>query len=178
MTTRLIRLATPADRAAIDAIYAHYVRHSTCTYAEVVESDDERRAWFEAHGPRHPITVLEDSGTVLGWASLSPWKSRSAYRWSVELSIYLHPDVLHRGLGRELMADLIARAEALGYRALIGGVSADQAASLRLHERFGFEKVAHLREVGFKFGRWLDVVYLERLLRGPADAESAAGGAR
>lgn len=175
MSPRTIRLATPADRTAIDAIYAHYVRTSTCTYTEVVETDDERRAWFESHGPHHPITVLEESDEVLGWASLSPWKSRSAYRWSVELSIYLRPDVLHRGLGRELMADLIARAEALGYRALIGGVSADQTASLRLHERFGFEPVAHLREVGRKFGRWLDVIYLERLLRGPADAADEGG---
>lgn len=167
MSTRIIRLAVPADRGAIDAIYAHYVRTSTCTFEETVEPDESRRAWFDAHGPAHPLTVIEDQGEILGWASLSPWRSRSAYRHSVELSVYVRPDWLHRGLGRELMADLIARAEALGHRALLGGVSADQAASLRLHERFGFEKVAHLRDVGFKFGRWLDVVVMERLLPGP-----------
>lgn len=176
MSIRTLRLAVAADRPAIDAIYAHYVRTSTCTFAESVESDDARAAWFEAHGPRHPITVLEADGEVLGWASLSPWKSRSAYRHSVELSIYVRHDSLHRGLGRELMADLIARAESLGYRALIGGVTSEQTASLRLHERFGFESVARFRDVGFKFGRWLDVVYLERLLSGPRDA-SGGGGA-
>ncbi len=164
MSARRIRLATSADRPAIDAIYAHYVRTSTCTFEEQVESDDERRAWFESHGPAHPVTVLEADGELLGWASLSPWKSRSGYRHSVELSIYLRPESCHRGLGRELMADLIARAEALGYHALIGGVSADQTASIRLHERFGFERVAHFRETGYKFDRWLDVVYLERRL--------------
>lgn len=167
MSTRIIRIAAPADRAAIDAIYAHYVRTSTCTFEEQVESDEARRAWFDAHGPAFPITVLEHDGTILGWASLSPWKSRSGYRHSVELSIYLRPESCHQGLGRELMADLVARAEALGYHALIGGCSADQAASIRLHERFGFEKVAHFRETGLKFGRWLDVVYLQRILGAP-----------
>jgi len=167
MTHRSIRIARPADRAAIDAIYAHYVRTSTCTYQEQVESDEARAAWFAAHGPVHPITVMEEAGTVVGWGALSPWRERSGYRFAVELSVYLRPESCHQGRGRELLADLVARAEALGYHAILGGVSADQAASLRLHERSGFTRVAHLREVGHKFGRWLDVVYFQRLL-GPA----------
>jgi L-amino acid N-acyltransferase YncA len=164
MSARTIRVARAEDRAAIDAIYAHYVRTSTCTYAEQPDSDDERRAWFESHGPSHPVTVIEERGVVLGWASLSPGKTRSGYRHSVELSVYLRPESCGQGLGRELLADLVARAEALGHHAILGGVSADQAASLRLHESMGFTRVAHFRETGFKFGRWLDVVYFERLL--------------
>ncbi len=156
-----IRLAIPADRGAIDAIYAHYVRTSTCTYQEEPESDAVRRAWFEAHGERYPLTVLERDGEILGWASLSPWKDRSAYRFTCELSVYLREDVRGQGHGRLLLADLIERATALGYRVLIGGISADQAASIRLHERLGFTRVAHFHETGFKFGRWLDVVYYE-----------------
>ncbi len=167
MSHRSIRIARPADRAAIDAIYAHYVRTSTCTYAEEPDSDEVRKVWFDAHGPAHPVTVMEEDGAILGWGALSPWKERSGYRHSVELSVYLRPESCHRGLGRELLADLVARAEALGYHAILGGISADQAPSIRLHERMGFTRVAHLREVGFKFGRWLDVVYYQRVL-GPA----------
>lgn len=164
MSPTSIRIARESDRATIDAIYAHYVRTSTCTYAEEPDPDDVRRAWFEAHGPRHPITVIEAEGAVVGWGSLSPWKDRSAYRHTVELSVYLAPDWCGKGLGRELLADLVERATALGYHAIIGGISADQAPSIRLHEALGFTRVAHFRETGFKFGRWLDVVYYERLL--------------
>ncbi len=164
MSHRSIRIARPADRGAIDAIYAHYVRTSTCTYQEQVESDAQRAAWFDAHDSAHPITVLEEDGEIVGWASLSPWRERSGYRYSVEFSIYLRPESRHRGLGRELLGDLIGRAETLGYHSLIGGVSSDQAESIRLQERFGFTRAAHLREVGFKFGRWLDVIYFQRLL--------------
>ena len=159
-----IRLATPADRGAIDAIYHHYVRTSTCTYQEEPDSDDARRAWFDAHGERHPITVLDQAGEVLGWASLSPWKERSGYRFTCELSVYLRDDARGRGFGKRLLADLIERATALGYHSLIGGVSSEQTASVRLHESMGFTKVAHFQETGFKFGKWLDVVYYQRKL--------------
>jgi phosphinothricin acetyltransferase len=159
-----IRLAKPDDRAAIDAIYNHYVRTSTCTYAEEPEPDEVRRAWFDAHGERHPITVLERAGEVLGWASLSPWKDRSGYRFTCELSVYLRDDARGRGHGRRLLADLIERATALGYHVIIGGISSDQAPSIRLHERMGFTQVAHFVETGFKFGRRLDVLYYQRRL--------------
>ena len=159
-----IRLASIADLPAIDAIYDHYVRTSTCTYQEEPDHPDVRRAWFEAHGERHPITVLERAGEVLGWASLSPWKTRSGYRFTCELSVYLREHARGQGHGRRLLADLVERATALGYHTIIGGISADQAPSIRLHESMGFTKVAHFTQSGFKFGRWLDVVYYERRL--------------
>jgi phosphinothricin acetyltransferase len=159
-----IRLATLADLPAIDAIYDHYVRTSTCTFQEDSDPPEKRRAWFEAHGERHPVTVIERSGQVLGWASLSPWKERSGYRFSCELSVYLRDDARGQGHGKRLLADLVERARALGFRAIIGGVSGDQDASIRLHESMGFTRVAHFKETGFKFGRWLDVLYFERQL--------------
>lgn len=163
MEAGTIRLARTSDRPAIDAIYHHYVRTSTCTFQE--EPDEaERTAWFESHGERHPITVLEQGGEILGWASISPWRSRSGYRFSCEWSVYLREDVRGRGLGKRLLADLIERATALGFHVMIGGAAADQAASIRLHESMGFTKVAHFHETGFKFGRWLDVIYYERRL--------------
>lgn len=159
-----IRLATAADLPAIDAIYDHYVRTSTCTYQEEPDHPDVRRAWFAAHGERYPVTVIERAGEVLGWASLSPWKERSGYRYTVELSVYLRDDVRGHGLGRRLLADLVERATALGYHAILGGASSEQAASIRMHESLGFTRVAHFLETGFKFGQWLDVVYHEKQL--------------
>ena len=168
MESATIRRARPEDRAAIDAIYEHFVRTSTCTYDERPGTDEARRAWFESHGERHPITVLEDAGAILGWAALSPWRERSGYRFTVELSVYVRDDARGRGHGARLLADLVERATRLGYHTLIGGISADQEASIRLHERLGFSRVAHFRQTGFKFGRWLDLAFYQLILRTPA----------
>jgi L-amino acid N-acyltransferase YncA len=161
-----IRLATSADLPAINDIYNHYVAHSTCTFQTEPETPADRRAWFDHHGPAHPVTVAEDplTGQVLGWSCLGEFKSRCAYRMTVENSVYIRHDLHGRGLGRMLLTDLIARAAALGHRSIIGIIAADQPASLALHEKLGFQKVAQLRQVGFKFDRWIDTVYVQRML--------------
>ena len=159
-----IRLATTNDLEAINAIYNHYVCHSTATYQESPDTLEDRRAWFARHGQRHPVTVAQDAGQIAGWGSLSPFHPRSAYRFTVENSVYLHPDQLGRGVGTLLLADLIERAEAIGYRSVIALIDAEQPASIRLHERFGFARCADLREVGLKFGRWLDVIFMQKML--------------
>ena len=159
-----IRLATEADLPSINEIYNHYVAHSTCTYQEDPSTLDERRAWFAAHGPHHPVTVYEEDGQVIGWASLSRFHPRSAYRNTVENSVYVRHDLHGRGIGSALLADSIERARELGHRTILALIDADQAASIAVHLKFGFQQVARLRQVGFKFGRWLDVVYLQLLL--------------
>jgi L-amino acid N-acyltransferase YncA len=160
----IIRPATAADLDAINAIYNHYVHHSTCTYQEEPSTAEERAAWFAAHGPEHPVTVAEVNSEVIGWGSLSQFHARSAYRRTVENSVYVRHDRHRQGIGAALLADLINRAAALGHHAIIAGIDAEQTASVAIHRRFGFEHVGHLRQVGFKFGRWLDVIYMERLL--------------
>jgi len=160
----LIRPATTADLDAINAIYNHYVHHSTCTYQEEPSTAEERAAWFAAHGTQHPVTVAESDGEVVGWGSLSRFHPRSAYRRTVENSVYVRVDLHRRGIGAALLADLIDRSAALGHHAIIAGIDAEQTASVAIHRRFGFEHVGHLRQVGFKFGRWLDVIYMERVL--------------
>ena len=164
MTETGVRLATPGDLPAINAIYNHFVLHSTCTYQEEPSTDEERAAWFAGHGAVHPVTVMEDRGEVVGWGSLSRFHPRSAYRHTVENSIYVRHDLHRRGIGRALLVDLIERAKAAGHHTIIGLIDAEQAASVSLHARFGFTEVAHLSQVGFKFGRWLDVVYMQRML--------------
>lgn len=164
MAAPTIRLAEPSDLAAINEIYNHYVLNSTCTYQEEPSTPAEREVWFAAHGPMYPVTVAIEGDRIVGWASLSPYHVRSAYRRTVENSVYVRPDCQRRGIGAALLGDSIERAKSLGHHSIIAAIDMDQAGSIALHEKFGFSRAGHLREVGFKFGRWLDVIYLQMLL--------------
>ena len=159
-----IRAATEADLAAINDIYNYYVGTSTCTYQTEPSTDEERRSWFAAHGPEHPVIVAELDGEVVGWGSLSKFHSRAAFRRTVEDSVYIRHDRQRRGLGGALLAELLVRGRAAGHHSIIAAIDADQAGSVVLHAQHGFTPAGRLREVGNKFGRWLDLVYLERLL--------------
>lgn len=160
----LIRSATPDDLEAINAIYNHYVEHSTCTYQTVPTTSQERRDWFDAHGPEHPVIVAEEDGVMVGWGSLSRFHPRQAYGHSVEDSVYLHHDHQGKGHGSLLLGELLRLARDLGHHTVLGGIDADQKGSIALHAKFGFEKVSHLKEVGFKQGRWLDVIWMQKML--------------
>src|SRR6187200_2474656 len=165
MSDIAIRMATPADLSAINDIYNYYVLNSTCTYQLEPETIEARQQWFEAHSPeKHPVVVADLLSTVVGWGALSQFRPRAAYCHSVEASVYLRHDVHRRGIGKALLLALIARAKTAGHHTLIGGASADQVASLALQKSLGFQEVGYLREVGFKFGRWLDVVYSQLML--------------
>jgi phosphinothricin acetyltransferase len=164
MSDLTIRSATEADLRAIDDIYTWYIPRSTCTYDEQIPSFDSRVQWFRRHDDRHPVTVAERDGQVVGWGTLSGFRDRSAYRFTCENSVYVRHDMQGRGIGSALLADLIARARALGYRTIIAGADAEQTASIALHRKFGFEQVAQFKEVGYKFDRWLDVVFMQLVL--------------
>ena len=159
-----IRPATESDLVAINDIYNHYVLHSTCTYQEKLEPLEGREQWFLNRGTQHPVIVAVIDGQVTGWGSLSAYHERSAYRHTVENSVYVHHQHHRRGIGSLLLQELIVRARSLGHRAIIAGIDAEQAASVALHARCRFEKVGHFKQVGFKFGRWLDVIYMEMIL--------------
>lgn len=165
--TFTLRDAIASDLAAINDIYNHYVRTCTCTYQEQPEPLADRQAWFQVHGNAYPVIVAESAGQIVAWASLSPFgsaRSRQAYRFTVEDSIYVRQDMHRRGIGSALLSDLIRRASSLGYRSIVAFVSADQVPSITLHEKFGFIKVAHLHQVGIKFDKWLDLVCLQKTL--------------
>lgn len=165
MPTPILRDATAADLPAINAIYNHYVLHSTCTYQIDPETLADRQAWFAAHSPdKYPVVVVEQDGQVVGWGSLSRFHGRAGYAPTAEPSVYIAHDFHRRGLGRLILQHLIARARAVQFHSLIGGTSADQAASLALQEALGFVRVGHLKEVGQKFGQRLDVVYTQLML--------------
>ena len=159
-----IRLAKNNDLEAINEIYNFYVLNSTCTYQTEPETMEDRRKWFSAHEKLHPIFVAEREQKIVGWASLSKFHPRAAYGQTVENSIYVRDDARGSGVGRALLAELIARAKILGHHTIIAGISADQLASMKLHQKFNFVEVARLREVGYKFEQWLDVIYLQLIL--------------
>src|SRR5690349_15730002 len=135
-----IRAARVEDLAAINDIYNHFVLCSTCTYQTEPETMEARRAWFEAHGEKHPVTVAVEAGEVVGWGSLSAFHKRAAYGRTVENSVYVHHRHHRKGIGRALLADLIERAAALGHHTIIAGVDAEQEASVALHGALGFER--------------------------------------
>jgi phosphinothricin acetyltransferase len=160
----VLRPATVADLGAINDIYNHYVLHSTCTYQELPETMDGRRLWFGHHGEAHPVIVAELAGQVVGWGSLSAYHPRSAYRRTVENSVYVHHQYQRRGIGSTLLKELISRARDLGHHVIIAGIDAEQPASVALHAAFHFQQVGCMKQIGFKFDRWLDVIYMELLL--------------
>jgi L-amino acid N-acyltransferase len=159
-----IRPAAPADLGEINAIFNYYVAHSTCVWTTTLCSEMERRAWYAEHGACMPILVAESKGRLLGWAALGTFRTAYTQAGTLEDSIYVHHDFLRQGIGSRLLAELIAAAREMGLRSILANISADQTPSIRLHERFGFQKAAHLREVGTKFGQRFDAVYLQLLL--------------
>lgn len=161
----VVRPAEERDIPALLAIYNEAVLTTTATYDIEPQSIDARRAWFEERRAQGlPVFVAERGGRVVGWSALNPFRPRPGYRFTVENSVYVAGDARGQGVGAALLPPLVERARALGCHAIIAGIDAANDASLRLHARHGFEKVAHLKEVGWKFGRWLDVVYLQLTL--------------
>jgi len=162
----LIRPSTDADVPAITAIYAHHVLHGTGTFETTPPTEADmagRRA--DVLGKGLPYLVTEEAGRVLGFAYCQWFKPRPAYRFSAEDSIYLHPDAAGRGLGRALLTELMARAEAAGVRKLIAVIGdSGNAGSVGVHRACGFQPVGTLANCGWKFGRWLDVVLMDRYL--------------
>ncbi|CAN5376623.1 GNAT family N-acetyltransferase [soil metagenome] len=162
----IIRLATADDLVAINDIYNWYVPRSTCTYQELPEPIESRRHWFMHHhsNPRHPVTVALVNDEVVAWGSISDYRERSAYRFTCESSVYVRHDMHGRGIGSAIVADLIARAKSLDYRTIIAGADAEQTASIALHKKFGFVECGRQIRVGYKFDRWLDVIFMQLTL--------------
>jgi phosphinothricin acetyltransferase len=159
-----VRLATIDDAEAIRAIYNLEVLESTVTFDLVPRSLDEQQGWLTARSGAHAVVVAEDGGALLGFASLSPYKERPAYRTTVEDSVYVHRDHQGRGVGKALLAELLTLATQHGFHAVMGRIVGGHEASIALHQGAGFSVVGTEREVGRKFGRWLDVVVMQRLL--------------
>lgn len=161
----MIRDAISTDALAIAEIYNHYIRNTIVTFEEkdVSESDINSRI-LEIVEAGLPWLVVEENAEILGYAYGSKWSGRCAYRYSVEITVYLSPSAVSKGLGTQLYNELFSRLKEKSIHIVIGGISLPNAASIALHEKFGMEKVAHFKEVGFKFGEWIDVGYWQGTL--------------
>jgi L-amino acid N-acyltransferase YncA len=166
MSESTIRPAKPDDVAAITRIYAHAVLHGTASFElEPPDEAEVRRRLVTLLDGGYPYLVYESAGRVLGYAYAGPYRPRRAYRFSVEDSIYIAPDQQGRGIGRALMTRLLAESEARGFRQMIAVIGdSAQAPSIALHRAAGFRHIGTLEAVGFKFGRWLDTVLMQRAL--------------
>ena len=161
-----IRPAEPADLPAIHAIYAHHVLHGLASFEEETPGVEEFGRRFRDVTQRGlPYLVAEYGYEVAGYGYCSPYRARSAYRYALEDSIYLRHDMTGRGIGKRLLEELIRRSEVLGYRQIIAVIGdSGNSASIAVHAACGFLRVGTLRSVGFKFGRWVDSVYMQRPL--------------
>ena len=161
-----LRAAAAGDFAAIQAIYRHHVLHGLASFEEVppdVEELRRRHADIVARGL--PYLVAEEAGAILGYGYCAPYRLRSAYRYALEDSVYVRDGLLGRGIGSRLLGELIRICEGLGYRQLIAVIGdSGNAPSIALHARHGFLRVGTLRSAGYKFGRWVDSVLMQRPL--------------
>lgn len=169
-----IRPGLPTDLPAITAIYAHHVLHGTGSFElEAPDAAEMARRHAEVAGKQLPWLVAESAGSLLGFAYANHFRPRRAYRFCVEDSVYLAPQAMRRGVGRALLAELVAQCEAQGARQMLAVIGdAGNAGSIALHRALGFDHTGVLRAAGWKFGRWLDVVLMQRPL-GTGDRSGA-----
>lgn len=165
MAKLTVRHAVRDDCPGILEIYNDAVLTTTASYDSEPRTLDHRIAWFDDHATNnYPVFVAILDGQIVGWSSLSRFHDRYGYRFTAENSVYVASIHRGRGIGRELLAPLIEAGRARGLHAIIAAIDASNEPSIRLHARFGFQKVGHFKEVGHKFDRWLDVVYLQLTL--------------
>lgn len=164
-----VRQATENDLPQILAIYNEIIENTTAVYYYEPHTLDMRRQWFEERKRLGlPVFVAEEAGVVLGMSTIGPFRVPTAYKYCVENTVHVAAQARGRGVGKLLMPPIIDAAKQLGMHTIVAGIDAENEVSIRLHKNFGFEEVAHFKEVGFKFDRWLDLKFLQLLL--PAGA--------
>jgi phosphinothricin acetyltransferase len=161
---RSIRPARVEDAERLAALYNHYIETTVVSFEERPVDATDMRQRIEKITEAHPWLVYEDHGTAIGYAYAGPWHSRSAYRFSAETTIYLAADRIGRGFGHPLYSALLDILRRRGFHCAVGGIALPNAASVTLHEKLGFRKVAEFKQIGRKFDRWIDVGYWELIL--------------
>ena len=152
-----IREAGQSDQQAILEIYNEAVQNTTATFDTEPRSYEKQLAWFASHKKNHPVVVAEKENKIAGWASLSPWSDRCAYETTVEVSVYVHPDFRSQGIGSKLLEWVTLEGKKAGNHTVISRITQGNESSIHIHEKFGYRHVGVMKEVGFKFGKFLDV---------------------
>lgn len=170
-----IRFATKEDCAAIAAIYNHAVINTAAIWNDKTVDTDSRIAWFEARQfGNFPVLVSEENGVVTGYASYGDWRNFDGFRHTVEHSVYIHPEYQGQGLGNVLLAALIEEAKRRGKHVMVAGIESQNHASLHLHAKHGFVTTGQMPQVGTKFGRWLDLTFMQLQLDNRQDPDGKA----
>jgi phosphinothricin acetyltransferase len=159
----MVRNVLLDDAAQICKIYNYYIQNTIVSFEESPVTTEDMISRIDEIIPSLPWLVFEDQNRILGYAYASKWKGRCAYRYSVESTVYLSPAATGKGIGSTLYEALISQLKEQGFHSIIGGISLPNDASIKMHEKFGFKKVAHFSQVGFKFIKWVDVGYWELL---------------
>jgi L-amino acid N-acyltransferase len=161
----LVRFATEADLPAMLEIYNDIIVNTTAVWHEEPHTLQMRKDWFlQRQQQGFPVFVAEDDSQMLGFSTIGPFRPWHGYRFTVENSIYVNSNCRGKGVANELMPPLIKAATELKLHAIVAGIEAENIASIKLHQKFGFEEVAHFKQVGFKFGRWMDLKFLELVI--------------
>ena len=156
-----LRSAVEADLPQINDSYNYYVSNSTCVWTTHLCTEQERKEWFASHDDATPVLVAEQNGKVVAWGTFSLFKTACTFHKTVENSVYVHYEFQRQGIGSKLLAELVLRAREAGFASVIAVISSDQEASLALHRAKGFQEVGRFYQVGYKFDRYMDVVYLQ-----------------
>jgi len=169
----IIRHACKEDCAAICEIYNHAVLHTAAIWNDATVDTDNRIAWFEARQlAGYPVLVSVENEVVTGYASFGDWRAFDGFRHTVEHSVYVHPGHQGKGIGRALMKALIAEARRIGKHVMVAGIEAQNSASIHLHETLGFVTTGQMPQVGTKFGRWLDLTFMQLQLDDRTDPDA------
>ncbi|HNF32523.1 MAG TPA: N-acetyltransferase family protein [Bacteroidia bacterium] len=163
-----IRSATADDIPFITEVYNDAIINTTATFDTEVKSIEDRMLWFKNHDGNHPIIVAENDGVLSGWASLTAWSDRCAYNGTAEVSVYVHKQHRGRGIGKALLEILILKGESKGLHYLLSRIASGNEASIHLHTIFGFRHIGIMKEVGFKFGNYVDVHLMELVFKATA----------
>ncbi len=158
-----IRKAQETDLPAITDIYNDAIRHGTATFDTEEKTSENRRLWLAQHSQKYPVVVALINETVVGWASLSRWSDRAAYDDTAEISVYIHKDFRGRGIGRQLMQQVLEHGKQGGLHTVISRITQGNEISIHLHTQMGFETVGILKQVGKKFGHLLDVTLMQKM---------------
>ncbi|WP_270220931.1 GNAT family N-acetyltransferase [Kosakonia cowanii] len=170
-----IRYAVKEDCAAIAAIYNHAVINTAAIWNDQTVDADNRIAWFEARALLgYPVIVSEENGVVTGYASFGDWRAFDGFRHTVEHSVYIHPEHQGKGLGLALMVRLIEEARRIGKHVMVAGIEAQNQGSIHLHQKLGFTITGQMPQVGTKFGRWLDLTFMQLQLDNRTDPDAPA----
>lgn len=159
-----IRKAKIEDLPVITSIYNDAIKNTVATFDTVTKTLEEQKVWFEGHGSKNPILIAEENRNIVGWAALSKWSDRDAYSNTAEISVYVKDSFKKKGIGRKLIQEIVKEGKKAGLHLIIALITNDNQVSVHLHESFGFTQIGVMKECGFKFGKWLDVILMQKLL--------------